>query len=95
MTADKPKGVDWVLEQLENISTAMIPAESCESCVDCTNEAFENCIKGMGLAISELAFMLVRVIQHINNLYDVLGNLVNDPEKLKEMKDNGFESFYS
>lgn len=95
MTEEKPKGVDWVLEQLEKISEAMIPSKTCISCKECPEKEFENCIKGMGIAISELAFMMVRVIQHVNNLYEVLGNLVADPEKLKELKENGYQSFYS
>ena len=83
---EEHKGTEWVLEQLENISKAMIPTDTCNICKDCQEPEFSNCMKGMGLAISELAFMLVRVIQHINVLYDVMGNMVSDPEKFEELK---------
>ena len=89
------KGVEWVLEQLENISKAMIPTTTCDVCKTCKESDFSNCIKGMGLAISELASMSARMIQHINILYDVLGNMVGDPEKLEELKKNGYEGLYS
>ena len=99
---EEPKGVLWVMEQLENISEAMIPSETCVNCKDCPEVEFENCMKGMGLAISELASMMVRMIQHINVLYDVVGNILSDPEKVKENMEkleklikSGFEGLYS
>ena len=94
MTEER-KSVPWVLEQLENISAAMIPSDTCINCKECPEKDFENCMKGMGLAISELAFMMVRIIQHVNTLYDVLGNMVSDPEILERLKGNGFEGLYS
>ena len=102
MTEERPKGPEWVIEQLEKIAEAMLPTDTCVNCKECPTEAFENCMKGMGLAISELAGMMVYVIQHINVLYDVMGNMTMDPEKFEEMKKkmrefkNGkYESYYS
>ena len=102
MTEERPKGPEWVLEQLENIAECMLPSETCIDCKECSKEAFENCMKGMGHAISELAGMMKYVIQHLNILYDVMGNMTADPEKfeenkkkLEEMKKSGYEGFYS
>ena len=101
MTEEKPKGPEWVLEQLENIAECMLPSETCIYCKECSKEAFENCMKGMGYAISELAGMMKYVIRHLNTLYDVIGNMLTDPEKFEELKEklkdykgNGYE-YYS
>ena len=91
----KEKGPEWIIEQLEKLSDAMLPSKTCVSCKECPQEAYENCMKGMGIAISEVSFIMIRVIQHINNLYDVLGNMVSDPKKLKELKEFGYRSLYS
>ena len=55
----------------------------------------------MGHAISELAGMMKYVIRHLNTLYDVIGNMLTDPEKFEELKEklkdykgNGYE-YYS
>lgn len=42
---------------------------------------FEDSEEPERAAISELAYVLGRVIQHINVLYNVLGNIVDDPIK--------------
>lgn len=86
----EPKGVDWVLEQLEKISEAMIPTETCLSCKECPEKEFENCIKGMGIAISDLAMVMIRIIEHINLLYSAIRN---SPEIKKELEKNGFGYF--
>ena len=41
MTEEKPKGPEWVLEQLENIAECMLPSETCIDCKECSKEAFE------------------------------------------------------
>lgn len=95
MTKTKQKGPEWIIKQLEKLSDAMIPSETCISCKECPQKEYENCMRGMGIAISEVSFVMVRMIQHINNLYDVLGNMVSDPKKLKELKESGYKDIYS
>ena len=90
MTEEEHKGVDWVLEQLEKISVAMIPSETCINCKECPKKEFENCMKGMGIAISDLAIVMVRVVEHINLLYSAIRS---SPEIKKELEKNGFEYF--
>ena len=90
MEEENPKGVDWVLEQLEKISTSMLPTETCKNCKECPEKEFMNCIKGMGIAISDLAMVIIRVIEHVNLLYAALRT---SPEIGKELEKNGFEYF--
>ena len=51
---EETKGTAWVLEQLENISEAMIPTDTCMTCKGCPEFEFDNRIaaaNGIGTAM--------------------------------------------
>ena len=92
---EEPKGPDWVLEQLNGIADAMSPTETCVSCKDCPPKEFDNCIRSMGIALSDVTTVVYRLVEHINLLTDTVKDIIKTlPASKRERIGNGIDRLY-